>query len=74
MAGNEVHARFEMENGLVAYFDSIANAGNAAVPTYPPGFVTIIEKIAYMQCKISSSPFRDFATISFECKNFIHDP
>jgi predicted dehydrogenase len=30
MAGNEVHARFEMENGLFAYFDSIAKAGNAA--------------------------------------------
>lgn len=30
MAGNEVHARFEMENGLVAYFDSIAKAGTAA--------------------------------------------
>jgi predicted dehydrogenase len=28
MAGNEVHARFEMENGLPAFFDSIANAGN----------------------------------------------
>jgi predicted dehydrogenase len=30
MAGNEVHARFEMENGLVAYFDSIAKAGKTA--------------------------------------------
>jgi predicted dehydrogenase len=30
MAGNEVHARFEMENGLYAFFDSIAKAGNAA--------------------------------------------
>ncbi len=30
MAGNEVHARFEMENGLIAYFDSIAKAGSAA--------------------------------------------
>lgn len=30
MAGNEVHARFEMEDGLAAYFDSIAKAGNAA--------------------------------------------
>ncbi len=30
MAGNEVHARFEMENGLVAYFDSIAKAGKPA--------------------------------------------
>jgi predicted dehydrogenase len=30
MAGNEVHAHFDMENGLVAYFDSIAKAGNAA--------------------------------------------
>jgi len=29
IAGNEVHARFEMENGIVAYFDSIAKAGNA---------------------------------------------
>lgn len=27
MAGNEVHARFELENGLIAYFDSIANDG-----------------------------------------------
>ena len=25
LAGDEVHARFEMENGLVAYFDSLAN-------------------------------------------------
>ena len=25
LAGNEVHARFMMENGLIAYFDSIAN-------------------------------------------------
>jgi predicted dehydrogenase len=30
MAGNEVHARFEMDNGLAAYFDSIAKAGNPA--------------------------------------------
>ncbi|MCY2976612.1 MAG: Gfo/Idh/MocA family oxidoreductase [Planctomycetota bacterium] len=30
IAGNEVHARFEMEDGITAYFDSIANAGNAA--------------------------------------------
>lgn len=30
MAGNEVHARFEMENGLPAFFDSVAKAGNAA--------------------------------------------
>jgi len=29
MAGNEVHARFEMENGLSTFFDSIAKAGNA---------------------------------------------
>lgn len=29
MAGNEVHARFEMENGVPAFFDSIAKAGNA---------------------------------------------
>lgn len=27
LAGNEVHARFEMERGPVAYFDSIANDG-----------------------------------------------
>jgi predicted dehydrogenase len=25
LAGNEVHARYEMQNGVVAYFDSIAN-------------------------------------------------
>ncbi len=30
MAGNEVHARFEMENGTPAFFDSIVKAGNAA--------------------------------------------
>jgi predicted dehydrogenase len=30
IAGNEVHARFEMENGITAYFDSIEKAGNAA--------------------------------------------
>lgn len=30
IAGNEVHARFDMENGLTAFFDSIAKAGNAA--------------------------------------------
>ncbi len=30
MAGNEVHARFEMEIGVPAFFDSIAKAGNAA--------------------------------------------
>ncbi len=29
MVGNEVHARFEMANGLSAFFDSIAKAGNA---------------------------------------------
>lgn len=27
LAGNEVHARYEMERGFVAYFDSIANDG-----------------------------------------------
>jgi len=27
LAGNEVHARYEMQNGTVAYFDSIANDG-----------------------------------------------
>src|SRR6185503_13293420 len=27
LAGNEVHARFEMERGPVAYFDSLANDG-----------------------------------------------
>lgn len=27
IAGNEVHARYELENGLIAYFDSIANDG-----------------------------------------------
>jgi predicted dehydrogenase len=27
LAGNEVHARYEMERGLIAYFDSIANDG-----------------------------------------------
>ena len=32
LAGNEVHARYEMQRGMVAYFDSIANDGtqNAA--------------------------------------------
>jgi predicted dehydrogenase len=28
LAGNEVHARFEMENGLPLFFDSVQNAGN----------------------------------------------
>lgn len=27
LAGNEVHARYEMERGFIAYFDSIANDG-----------------------------------------------
>ncbi|MBI2478546.1 MAG: Gfo/Idh/MocA family oxidoreductase [Planctomycetia bacterium] len=27
LAGNEVHARYEMERGLIGYFDSIANDG-----------------------------------------------
>lgn len=27
IAGNEVHARYELENGLIAYFDSIAKDG-----------------------------------------------
>ncbi|MBC8351064.1 MAG: Gfo/Idh/MocA family oxidoreductase [Planctomycetes bacterium] len=27
LAGNEIHARYEMERGLIAYFDSIANDG-----------------------------------------------
>lgn len=30
LAGNEVHARFDMERGFPAYFDSIANAGDRA--------------------------------------------
>ena len=29
LAGNEVHARYEMQSGTVAYFDSIANDGTA---------------------------------------------
>ncbi|MDB4640904.1 Gfo/Idh/MocA family oxidoreductase [Pirellulaceae bacterium] len=27
LAGNEIHARYEMERGIIAYFDSIANDG-----------------------------------------------
>ena len=27
LAGNELHARYEMERGMIAYFDSIANDG-----------------------------------------------
>lgn len=30
LAGNEAHARFDMERGVPAYFDSIANAGDRA--------------------------------------------
>lgn len=30
LAGNEVHARFETERGVPAFFDSLQNAGNAA--------------------------------------------
>ncbi|MDQ3622506.1 MAG: Gfo/Idh/MocA family oxidoreductase [Verrucomicrobiota bacterium] len=30
LAGNQVHARFEMERGVPAYFDSIQKAGNSA--------------------------------------------
>lgn len=30
LAGNEVHARYEMERGFVAYFDSIANDGTSS--------------------------------------------
>jgi predicted dehydrogenase len=30
LAGNEVHARFEMERGVPVFFDSIAKAGSAA--------------------------------------------
>lgn len=30
LAGNEVHARFEMERGIPAFFDSVQKAGNAA--------------------------------------------
>ena len=30
LAGNEVHARFEMERGTPAFFDSVQKAGNAA--------------------------------------------
>jgi len=30
LAGNAIHARFDMERGFPAYFDSIANAGDRA--------------------------------------------
>ena len=30
LAGNEVHARYEMESGLPVFFDSVANAGDKA--------------------------------------------
>ncbi|KAF0176735.1 MAG: 3-chlorobenzoate-3 4-dioxygenase dihydrogenase related protein [Limisphaerales bacterium] len=30
LAGNEVHARFDMERGIPAYFDSVATAGDRA--------------------------------------------
>ena len=30
LAGNQVHARFEMERGVPAFFDSVQNAGNTA--------------------------------------------
>jgi predicted dehydrogenase len=52
LAGNEVHARFEMENGVPAFFDSIHDAG-----TRQAGFgLQIIGTLGIIDLRIDSEP------------------
>lgn len=52
LAGNEVHARFEMANGLPAFFDSVQNAG-----TKTAGFgVQIIGTEGIIDLRIDAEP------------------
>jgi len=52
LAGNEVHARFEMANGLPAFFDSVQNAG-----TKTAGFgVQVIGTEGIIDLRIDAEP------------------
>ena len=56
LAGNEVHARFEMANGLPAFFDSVQNAG-----TKTAGFgVQIIGTEGIIDLRIDEEPVAHF--------------
>lgn len=56
LAGNEVHARFEMVNGLPAFFDSVQNAG-----TRTAGFgVQIIGTEGIIDLRIDAEPLAHF--------------
>jgi len=52
LAGNEVHARFEMENGLPLFFDSVQNAG-----TRDAGFgLQLIGNAGVIDLRIDAEP------------------
>lgn len=56
LAGDEVHARFRMENGWTAYFDSIKGAGDAE-----SGFgLEIIGNKGVLNLRVDSEPFVHF--------------
>lgn len=56
LAGNEVHARFEMERGIPVFFDSIANAGDKAA-----GFgVQLIGTKGIVDFRIDEQPVAQF--------------
>ena len=56
LAGNEVHARYEMERGMIAYFDSIANDG-----THSHGFgLQIIGSGGIVALKCDRHPLAHF--------------
>ena len=53
LVGNEVHARFEMENGVPAFFDSVQNAGEKAA-----GFgLQLIGTQGVIDFRIDAEPF-----------------
>ncbi len=63
LAGNEVHARYEMQRGMIAYFDSIANDGtkNAGFGLQIIGSEGIIDMSCDVQtlaCLVPGNPFR----------------
>jgi len=53
LAGNEVHARYEMERGMPAFFDSVQNAGSKAA-----GFgLQLIGTEGILDMRIDTEPF-----------------
>ncbi|MBM3882416.1 MAG: Gfo/Idh/MocA family oxidoreductase [Verrucomicrobia bacterium] len=63
IAGNEVHARFELESGVPAFFDSVQNAGDKAVGfglqlIGTKGLIDLRMDVEPMAHLLSGSPFK----------------